>query len=257
MRRRLIVDLVLCGCVATGMALVGNAQKSKPKSTPKTPASTAPVEPPLPRGKSTKEGASQSSKSAKVLGEIMGTPDKGIPTDLLNKAECVAVFPSVIKGGFIVGAKAGRGVSSCRTSSGWSAPAFFELKGGSVGLQAGGSSTDVVLLFMNTDGLKKLLNSKVELGGDASVAAGPVGREAAASTDASMSAEILSYSRSKGLFAGISLKGTVISVEKSDMEDTYGTTVTAQQVLEASNKRAPAEVQVYPNKLAQYSTRTK
>jgi len=195
------------------------------------------------------------SKAAKVFGEIMGTPDKGIPTDLLNKAECVAVFPSVIKAGFIVGGKAGRGVASCRTKAGWSAPAFLEIKGGSVGLQVGGQSTDIVLLFMNTTGLKKLVESKVGLGADASVAAGPVGREAAASTDASMSAEILSYSRSKGLFAGISLKGSVVSAEKSDMEDTYGESVNALQVLEASNLRAPVEVQVFPNTLGQYSTR--
>src|SRR6185295_2808810 len=186
-----------------------NAQKKpKPKPKPATPtATTVAAEAPLPRGSDMKEGTSQTEKAAKVFGEIMGVPDKGIPTDLLNKAECVAVFPGVVKAGFIVGGKAGRGVASCRTPSGWSAPAFLEIKGGSVGLQVGGSSTELVLLFMNTNGLKKLVSSKVELGADASVAAGPVGREAAASTDASMSAEILSYSRSKGLFAGISLKG--------------------------------------------------
>jgi len=202
-----------------------------------------------------KEGAEQTAKASKVFGEIMGTPDKGIPSDLLNKAECVAVFPSVVKAGFIVGGKAGRGVASCRTKTGWSAPAFLEIKGGSIGLQAGGSSTDVVLLFMNTEGMKKLIANKVELGADASIAAGPVGREAAASTDASMSADILSYSRSKGLFAGISLKGSVVSAEKSDMEDTYGDTITAQQVVEASNTRAPAEVQGFASKLGQYSAR--
>ena len=239
---------------------VADAQtKPKPKSTPKptTPtATTVGAEAPLPRGSDLKEGASQAEKAAKVFGEIMGTPDKGIPTDLLNKAECVAVFPGVVKAGFIVGGKAGRGVASCRTPSGWSAPAFLEIKGGSVGLQVGGSSTELVLLFMNTNGLKKLVSNKVELGADASVAAGPVGREAAASTDASMSAEILSYSRSKGLFAGISLKGSVVSAEKSDMEDTYGKGVTALQVLAASNSRAPNEVQVFANKLGEFSSRT-
>jgi SH3 domain-containing YSC84-like protein 1 len=250
------VGFSLCVCLLLGLVVNGNTQKKKTQAT-NVASTTATAEQPLPRGKKLKEGASQSEKSAKVFGEIMGTPDKGIPTDLLNKAECVAVFPSVIKGGFIVGAKAGRGVASCRTSAGWSAPAFFELKGGSVGLQVGGSATDVVLLFMNTEGLKKLINSKLELGGDASVAAGPVGREASAATDASMNAEILSYSRAKGLFAGISLKGTVISAEKSDMENTYGSSVTALQVLEASNTRAPSEVQVFPNKLGQFSTRTK
>jgi SH3 domain-containing YSC84-like protein 1 len=235
---------------------VADAQ-TKPKPKPGT-ATATPVgaEAPLPRGSDMKEGASQAEKAAKVFGEIMATPDKGIPTDLLNKAECVAVFPGVVKAGFIVGGKAGRGVASCRTPSGWSAPAFLEIKGGSVGLQVGGSSTELVLLFMNTNGLKKLVSNKVELGADASIAAGPVGREAAASTDASMSAEILSYSRSKGLFAGISLKGSVVSAEKSDMEDTYGKGVTAMQVLEASNSRAPGEVQVFANKLGEFSSRT-
>lgn len=235
---------------------VADAQ-TKPKPKPGT-ATATPVgaEAPLPRGSDMKEGASQAEKAAKVFGEIMATPDKGIPTDLLNKAECVAVFPGVVKAGFIVGGKAGRGVASCRTPSGWSAPAFLEIKGGSVGLQVGGSSTELVLLFMNTNGLKKLVSNKVELGADASIAAGPVGREAAASTDASMSAEILSYSRSKGLFAGISLKGSVVSAEKSDMEDTYGKGITAMQVLEASNSRAPGEVQVFANKLGEFSSRT-
>ena len=251
------INFVLCACLLASFAMLGNAQTNKSKSQAKKVTSTSPAEQPLPRGKKLKEGSSQAEKSAKVFGEIMGTPDKGIPKDLLNKAECVAVFPSVIKGGFILGAKAGRGVASCRTSAGWSAPAFFELKGGSVGLQVGGSATDLVLLFMNTEGLKKLINSKVELGGDASVAAGPVGREASAATDASMNAEILSYSRAKGLFAGISLKGTVISPEKSDMEGTYGSGITALQVLEASNNRAPAEVQIFPNKLGEFSSRTK
>jgi len=256
--RKLIRLFLVIGCMGA-IALSAVAQKKKPTQKPKSATGTkvaAPApEPPLPRGSDMKEGSSQSAKAAKVFGEIMGTPDKGIPKDLLNKAECVAVFPSVIKAGFIVGGKSGRGVASCRTKAGWSAPAFLEIKGGSVGLQVGGQSTDVVLLFMNTEGLKKLVGNKVELGGDASVAAGPVGREAAASTDASMSAEILSYSRSKGLFAGISLKGSVVSAEKSDMEDTYGTGITAMQVLEAANTRAPAEVQVFPNKLTQYSTR--
>ena len=242
--------------MALAILAVADAQ-TKPKPKPATPkATTVAAEAPLPRGTDMKEGASQAEKAAKVFGEIMATPDKGIPTDLLNKAECVAVFPGVVKAGFIVGGKAGRGVASCRTPSGWSAPAFLEIKGGSVGLQIGGSSTELVLLFMNTNGLKKLVSNKVELGADASVAAGPVGREAAASTDASMSAEILSYSRSKGLFAGISLKGSVVSAEKSDMEDTYGKGVTALQVLAASNTRAPSEVQVFANKLGEFSART-
>jgi lipid-binding SYLF domain-containing protein len=246
--------IILFLTVVIAFASVNAQKKPKPNPSPQAPAAAA--ESPLPRGKDLKEGAEQTQKSAKVFGEIMGTPDKGIPTDLLNKAECVAVFPTVVKAGFIVGGKAGRGVASCRTPSGWSAPAFLEIKGGSFGLQIGAEATDVVLLFMNTNGLKKLVNNKVELGADASIAAGPVGREAAASTDASMSAEILSYSRSKGLFAGISLKGSVISPEKSDMEDTYGKGISVLDVLAAGNRRAPAEVQVFPNKLGEYSKRT-
>ena len=228
-----------------------NAQQSKKTQ---SPTGTQVAEAPL-KGTNTKEGASQAAKAAKVLNEIMATPDKGIPSDLLAKAECVAVFPSVKKGGFIVGAQGGRGVASCRTPSGWSAPAYFELKGGSVGLQAGGSSTDFVMLIMNESGMKSLLSDKFELGGEASVAAGPVGRTSAASTDAKMDAEILTYSRSKGLFGGLSLKGNVISPEKSDMEGTYGAGVTAQTVLAANKNRAPAEVQVFPNTITQYSGR--
>lgn len=208
------------------------------------------------RGPNTKEGASQATKAAKVLSEIMATPDKGIPSDLLDKAECVMVFPSVVKGGFIFGAQGGRGVASCRTKTGWSAPAYFEIKGGSVGLQIGGQATDFVLLIMNESGMKSLLSDKFELGGEGSVAAGPVGRTASASTDAKMDAQILSYSRSKGLFGGISLKGSVISPDKSDMEGTYGKGVKAQTVLAADKSKAPTEVQVFPNALAQYSART-
>ena len=207
------------------------------------------------RGAKVKKGAEQADKSAKVLNEIMATPDKGIPRDLLDKAECVLVFPKVVKGGFIVGAQGGRGVASCRLASGWSAPAFFEIKGGSVGLQIGGQATDFVLLIMNESGMKSLLSDKFELGGEGSVAAGPVGRTASASTDVKLDAQILSYSRTKGLFGGVSLKGSVISPEKSDMEDTYGKGVTAETILAADKGRAPQEVQVFPNTLGQYSSR--
>jgi len=219
------------------------------------PKSAAPAEPPL-RGPNTKEGASQATKASTVLNEIMGTPDKGIPRDLLGKAECVLVFPKVVKAGFILAGQGGRGVASCRTATGWSAPAYFEIKGGSVGLQIGGQATDFVLLIMNESGMQSLLSDKFELGGDASVAAGPVGRTTSASTDVKLDAQILSYSRSKGLFAGVSLKGSVISPEKSDMAGTYGKGITAQTVLAADNRRAPNEVRVFPNTLGQYSGRT-
>lgn len=233
------------------VSLIGfSAQKSTKKST-----LAASTEPPI-RGPNTKDGASQSSKSAKVVNEIMDTPDKGIPTDLLEKAECVLVFPKVIKAGFIVGGSGGRGAASCRTPSGWSAPAYFEIKGGSVGLQIGGQETDFVLLIMNESGMKSLLSDKFELGGEASVSAGPVGRTTTASTDIKLDAEILSYSRSKGVFGGISLKGSVISPEKSDMEGTYGPGMRAETILKLGKDRAPQEVRALPDTLWRYSKRT-
>jgi SH3 domain-containing YSC84-like protein 1 len=202
-----------------------------------------------------KDEAKQSDKAAKVLREIMDTPDKGIPIELLENAECVAVFPDVIKAGFIVGGRGGRGVASCRTASGWSAPAFFNLGGGSVGLQIGAQSTDFVLLFMNKQGLNSLLSDKFEIGADASVAAGPVGRQAGASTDVKLDAQILSYSRSKGLFAGLELKGVVINSDKDDMRDVYGEGVTAKAVLQENKVNAPDSVRALPSTLGQYSAR--
>jgi len=206
-------------------------------------------------GKKLKDEAEQSVKSAKVLREIMDTPDKEIPEDLLGRAECVAVFPSVIKAGFIVGGRGGRGVASCRTPNGWSAPAYFNLGGGSVGLQIGAESTDFVLLFMNRDGLNSLLSNKFTLGADASIAAGPVGRAAGAETDAVMKAQILSYSRSRGLFAGVELKGVVITPDEGDMRDVYGNGVTAKEVLKENKVTAPEGVREFPRTLSNYSTR--
>ncbi|HMY75991.1 MAG TPA: lipid-binding SYLF domain-containing protein, partial [Blastocatellia bacterium] len=150
----------------------------------------------------------QAGKAATVFKEIMDAPDKAVPQGVLDKAVCIAVFPGVLKAGVLgLGGRGGRGVASCRAKGGWSAPAFFDLKGGSLGPQIGVQSTDFVFLFMNDKGLNSLLKSKFEVGGDASVAAGPVGRQAGASTDLKLNAEILSYSRSKGLFAGLELKG--------------------------------------------------
>jgi SH3 domain-containing YSC84-like protein 1 len=198
----------------------------------------------------------QSDKAARVFGEIMNTPDKGVPTDLLDKAECVAVFPSVIKAGFIVGGRGGRGVASCRTGRGWSAPAFFNLGGASFGLQIGAQSTDFVMLFMNKDGMSSLLSDEFTLGGDASVAAGPVGRQAGASTDLKLNAQILSYSRSKGLFAGLELKGVVIKPDKDDMRDVYGEGVSAKEVLKGNTVTVPVPMRAFPNALGRYSSRT-
>ncbi len=205
--------------------------------------------------KKLEDEADQSVKAARVIREIMDTPDQAIPEDLLAKAECVATFPSVIKAGFIVGGRGGRGVASCRTATGWSAPAYFNLGGGSIGLQIGAEATDFILLFMNRDGLSSLLSNKFTLGADASVAAGPVGRQAGAETDAAMKAQILSYSRSRGLFAGLELKGVVISPDKGDMHDVYGEGVTAKEVLKENKANAPEAVLQYPQTLARYSTR--
>jgi len=140
-----------------------------------------------------------------VLDEIESAPDQGIPEEVLGSAQCVAVVPTMIKGGFIVGARFGRGVASCRTPKGWSAPAFFTIKGGSFGLQIGAQAVDLVMLIMNDNGMKNLLSSQFKLGADASVAAGPVGRHAAADTDWKLKAQVLSYSRARGLFAGLEL----------------------------------------------------
>jgi len=201
-----------------------------------------------------KDEVQQSEKAAKVFTEIMDTPDKGIPQNLFDSATCVAVFPSVLKAGFVVGGEGGRGVASCRVGSGWSSPAYFNLGGGGVGLQIGAEATDFILLFMNKDGMKSLLSDQFTVGGDASVAAGPVGRAASASTDAKLTAQILSYSRSKGLFAGIELKGVVIKPDKDDMKDVYGAGVTAKEVLSADSKiKAPEAARAFPTTLGRYS----
>ncbi len=148
--------------------------------------------------------------SSKILNQLLGAPDKGIPDEVLEKAKCVAVVPSMVKGGFIFGAEHGRGVATCRTEHGWSAPAFFVVTGGSWGLQIGAEGVDLVMLIMNDAGMNDLLSAKFKLGGSGSVAAGPVGREASASTDWKFKSEVLVYSRTRGIFAGLTLNGAVI-----------------------------------------------
>jgi SH3 domain-containing YSC84-like protein 1 len=160
--------------------------------------------------------------AADVLNEIQSAPDSGIPQEVLGAADCVAVVPSMLKGGFIVGAKYGRGLASCRTPKGWSAPAFFAVEGGSFGFQIGGQAVDLVMLIMNNDGMKNLLSSKFALGADASVAAGPVGRHAEGNTDWKMRAQVLTYSRARGVFAGVSLNGAVIKQDKDSTREFYG-----------------------------------
>ena|SRR5678815_5174433 len=212
----------------------------------------------FPETKDIKDQIEQSQKAAKVFSEIMDAPDKGIPHNLLDSAKCVAVFPSVLKAGFVVGGRGGRGVASCRTATGWTSPAFFNLGGGSFGLQIGAESTDFVMLMMNDKAMNSLLSDQFTVGGDASVAAGPVGRQAGAETDAKLNAEILSYSRSKGLFGGLELKGVVIKPDKDDIKEVYGASVTAKDILNGAKlASAPSTVSAFPTTLARYSsTRT-
>jgi len=177
-----------------------------------------------------------------VLNEIMGTPDKGIPQDLLDKSACAVIIPGVKKGAFILGAKYGRGFISCRRPSGtgWSAPAGVKVEGGSVGFQIGGSETDVVMLVMNQGAVKKLLSSKFTIGGDASAAAGPVGRTSSAETDAQLHAELLTYSRTRGLFAGVSLQGATLRPDDDANADLYGRKMSNEDIVLGTVKEPAA-----------------
>jgi lipid-binding SYLF domain-containing protein len=170
-------------------------------------------------------------KSVDVIRAIMVTPDKGIPEEVLSNAKCIVVVPDLIKGGFIVGGKHGRGVASCRTADGWSAPAFVSVGGGSWGLQIGVEGVDLVMLVMNDQGFQHLLSSKFELTGEGSVAAGPVGRHASAGTDWKMNTEVLTYSRSKGVFAGLTLEGAVVQQDDDSTRAIYGKKMTFRNIL--------------------------
>ncbi len=189
--------------------------------------------------------------AATVLNEIMAAPDSGIPEEILGSAKCVAVVPSMIKGAFGVGANRGKGVASCRTAKGWSAPAFFVLEGGSFGFQIGVQAVDVVMVIMNENGMKNLLASKFKLGGDASVAAGPVGRHAAAGTDWKMRAEVLTYSRARGAFAGLSLSGAVIKQHTDDTRAFYGRMIPFRSIL-TGEITPPADARKFLDALAKY-----
>jgi lipid-binding SYLF domain-containing protein len=186
------------------------------------------------------EDVARTQRAAQVFKEIMDTPDRGIPHDLLDKAKCIAIIPGDKKFALIFGGSYGRGVAVCRTADGWSAPMFVAIDGGSVGYQIGGSSTDLIMLFMNDHALNSLLGDKFKLGADASVAAGPVGRSAAAGTDVRLNAEILSYSRTKGIFAGISLDGAVVQADKSGDRALYGDNVDRHEILNGTVSVPPA-----------------
>ena len=178
--------------------------------------------------------SSRLQASATVLNEIMAAPDKGIPSDILGSAKCVAVVPSLLKGGFVVGGAHGRGMATCRTATGWSAPAPLTTTGGSIGLQIGGQAVDLVMVIMNDRGMQALLSSKFKLGADASVAAGPVGRHTEGSTDWKLRAEVLTYSRARGLFAGISFNGAVIKQDEDATREVYGRMVDFKTILTGS-----------------------
>jgi lipid-binding SYLF domain-containing protein len=186
-----------------------------------------------------------------VLNEIMATPDKGIPQTILAGASCVVVIPSFKKGAFVVGAQYGQGVATCRTPRGWSAPVFVQLAGGSFGFQIGGQSTDLVLIAMNQNGLSDMLKNKFKIGGDAAASAGPVGRNAQAGTDWKLNAEFLTYSRAKGLFAGIDLDGTVLSQNTDGTRAFYGADVPYEGVLKG-NQATPPEARPFVRTVAKY-----
>jgi SH3 domain-containing YSC84-like protein 1 len=203
------------------------------------------------------ESAEERLKEAGVVfTEIMGTPDKGIPQELLESSQCIVIVPGMKKVAFIIGGNYGRGYMLCRQASGlgWSAPGGVKVEGGSVGFQIGGSETDVIMLVMNKGGANKLLSSKFTIGGDASVAAGPVGRTTSANTDAKLTAEILSYSRSRGLFAGISLAGATLRPDNSSNKELYGKKLTNKQIVMGEVK-SPAAGSSLAAELNKYSPR--
>lgn len=202
------------------------------------------------------EPAKRLDDAAAVLSEVMATPDKGIPQEMLEHAHCIVIVPDLKTGAFIVGAKYGKGYVSCRNKggAGWSAPGTVRIEGGSVGFQIGGSSTDLIMLVMNARGADKLLSSKFTLGAEGSVAAGPVGRTATAQTDAQMKAEILSWSRSQGLFAGLALEGATLRQDLDDNATIYGKRLENRAIV-TSRRRVPAAATKLINLLNRYSAR--
>ena len=193
---------------------------------------------------STRE-ANRIQEAATVLQEIHNVPDKDIPQELWDRAACVIVVPGLKKAAFIIGGEYGKGLMSCRRAGVWSAPIFMQVGKGSWGLQIGAQSIDLVMLVMNANGMEKMLRNKVSLGAEASIAAGPVGRDARAATDAQMKAEILSYSRTQGLFAGINLSGGVVRADEDDNADLYGKTIAAKDVVMKDTIKAPAVTDVF------------
>src|ERR1700723_2350563 len=200
------------------------------------------------------DDVNRTQKAAQVFKEIMNTPDQGIPSGLLESAKCIAIIPGDKKFAFVFGGSHGRGIATCRTEHGWSAPMFVAIDSGSVGYQIGGSSTDIVMLFMNGHALQSLMSDKFKVGADASVAAGPVGRNAAAGTDLKLNAEILSYSRSKGVFAGVVLDGAVVHADKSGDQALYGANVERHEILDGQ-VQVPASARDLMHELHAYTAK--
>lgn len=192
-------------------------------------------------------------KSAgEILDEIMAAPDSGIPDNIIGKADCLAIIPSLKKGGFIVGGAYGKGVATCRTTTGWSAPVFFRIEGGSVGFQIGAQEVDLIMVVMNSKGMTAMLHNKAKLGADVSAAAGPVGRHAEGMTDWKLRAEVLTYSRARGLFAGVSIEGSSIRQDNDDTRAFYGRMVPYSTSL-SGNIAAPADSQSFLGPVAKYA----
>jgi SH3 domain-containing YSC84-like protein 1 len=221
------ISAILCGVALVSSTLSGLSQDDKAKLTERLTSAQA------------------------VMNEIMATPDKGIPQGILRGARCVTVIPAYKKGAFVIGAQYGKGVATCRTPNGWSAPVFVKLAGGSFGWQIGGQSTDLVLVAMNQNGLQDMLKNKVKLGADAAASAGPVGRNAQAGTDWKLNAEFLTYSRSKGLFAGIDLDGTVLSQDDDDTRAEYGANLPFEGILKG-NTPVPENARPFVRTVAHY-----
>jgi len=190
--------------------------------------------------------------SGVILTQIMSAPDRGIPDAIMDGAKCIAVVPSMLKASFVFGANYGKGVATCRTTNGWSAPAFFKVEGGSFGLQAGGQASDLVLIIRTQDGMQHLLSSKFKLGGDASAAAGPVGRDAQAATDLTMRAQVLTYSRARGLFLGVSVNGAVIHQAEGDTQALYRAPVSYRTILSGQTP-APPEAEPFLQAVEKYA----
>src|SRR5512135_3171702 len=195
-------------------------------------------------GSAREDATERLENSKQVLHEIMGMPDKGIPEEVLEHAKCIAIVPHMVKGGFVFGGKGGKGVATCRTANGWSAPAFITISGGNWGLQIGVEAVDLVMIIQNQKGMQKLLSSNFHLGADASAAAGPVGRHASAGTDWKMDTEILTYSRAKGAFAGLTLEGASIRQDSDSRHAMYGRKVTTEELL-LGKVQAPAAARAF------------